>query len=91
MAFPAIGILIPGIWKKCRKGSARPKQKMPRQRINRQRAWWRRNTPWATQASASRQVHLNRIAITGKANKIGGFILISFLLYVMTTRRRFGG
>jgi len=34
----AIGILSPGIWKKCSSGRARPKQRMLRQRINRQRA-----------------------------------------------------
>ena len=37
-ASPAMGILRPGIWKKCSSGRTRPKQRMLRQRINRQRA-----------------------------------------------------
>jgi len=52
-----------GIWKKCRKGSARPKQKMPRQRINRQRAWWRRNGDDAsTLLRAARRDHDSLLA-----------------------------
>src|SRR5208282_4065614 len=37
-ALPAMGILRPGIWKKCSSGKTRPKQRMLRQRISRQRA-----------------------------------------------------
>src|ERR1039458_2861055 len=33
-----MGILIPGTWKNCSRGRTRPKQRMLRQRINRQRA-----------------------------------------------------